>query len=152
MSEFIDETEALQANIEGMQNLSDSLSKFNESFASWLYIMNMNALTVDWPQAPTDASFIMAKRRAEEDALNVMEALKTKKREAEAAAAAMAADRTTMTEATDAETTFAGNVTSAPSLKSVTAPKKKAGKAKMTTKEKKERSVSAHVQFYSIAS
>lgn len=51
MSEFVDETEALQANIEGMKNLSDSLAKFNESFASWLYIMNMNALTIDWPQA-----------------------------------------------------------------------------------------------------
>lgn len=50
MSEFVDETEALQANVEGMKNLSDSLATFNESFASWLYIMNMNALTTDWPQ------------------------------------------------------------------------------------------------------
>jgi DASH complex subunit DAM1 len=50
MSEFLDETEALQTNIEGMKHLSDSLATFNESFASWLYIMNMNALTTDWPQ------------------------------------------------------------------------------------------------------
>jgi DASH complex subunit DAM1 len=50
MSEFVDETEALQGNIEGMKNLSDSLATFNESFASWLYTMNMNALTIDWPQ------------------------------------------------------------------------------------------------------
>jgi DASH complex subunit DAM1 len=50
MSEFVDETEALQGNIEGMKALSDSLATFNESFASWLYIMNMNALTTDWPQ------------------------------------------------------------------------------------------------------
>ena len=50
MSEFVDETEALQANVEGLKNLSDSLATFNESFASWLYIMNMNALTTDWPQ------------------------------------------------------------------------------------------------------
>lgn len=50
MSEFVDETETLQANVEGMKNLSDSLATFNESFASWLYIMNMNALTTDWPQ------------------------------------------------------------------------------------------------------
>ena len=50
MAEFLDETEALQTNVEAMKNLSDSLSTFNESFASWLYIMNMNALTTDWPQ------------------------------------------------------------------------------------------------------
>ncbi|KAF8064126.1 DASH complex subunit Dam1-domain-containing protein [Lyophyllum atratum] len=140
MSEFVDETETLQANIENMKNLSDSLATFNESFASWLYIMNMNALTTDWPQAPTDASFIMAKRRAERDALNAMEALKTKKREAEAAAA----DRTTMTEVTEAEMTFAGNITtntSGQTSKSAVAPKKKPGKPKLSAKEKKERSL-----------
>ena len=50
LSEFLDETEALQTNLEGLKNLSNSLATFNESFASWLYIMNMNALTTDWPQ------------------------------------------------------------------------------------------------------
>lgn len=50
MSEIADETETLQANLEGLRNLNDSLKTFNESFASWLYIMNMNALTIDWPQ------------------------------------------------------------------------------------------------------
>jgi len=50
MTEFLDETDALQTNVEAMKNLSESLSTFNESFASWLYIMNMNALTTDWPQ------------------------------------------------------------------------------------------------------
>lgn len=50
MAEFLDETEALQSNLEAMKNLSNSLATFNESFASWLYIMNMNALTTDWPQ------------------------------------------------------------------------------------------------------
>lgn len=50
MSELADETEALQANLEGFRHLSDSLKTFNESFASWLYAMNMNALTTDWPQ------------------------------------------------------------------------------------------------------
>jgi DASH complex subunit DAM1 len=50
MSELADETEALQANLDGLKNLSDSLKSFNESFASWLYVMNMNALTTDWPQ------------------------------------------------------------------------------------------------------
>jgi hypothetical protein len=51
MSELADETEALQVNLDGLRNLGDSLKTFNESFASWLYAMNMNALTTDWPQA-----------------------------------------------------------------------------------------------------
>ena len=50
MTEFLDEAEALQTNLEGIKKLSESLATFNESFASWLYIMNMNALTTDWPQ------------------------------------------------------------------------------------------------------
>jgi DASH complex subunit DAM1 len=50
MSELADETEALQANLDGLRILGDSLKTFNESFASWLYAMNMNALTTDWPQ------------------------------------------------------------------------------------------------------
>ena len=54
LAEFLDETEALQANLEGLKNLSDSLATFNESFASWLYVMNMNALTTDWPQVCSD--------------------------------------------------------------------------------------------------
>lgn len=64
LSELVDETEALQANVEGLRTLSDSLETFNESFASLLYVMNMNALTTDWPQAPTEGSFRLAKRRA----------------------------------------------------------------------------------------
>ncbi|KAG2752773.1 hypothetical protein P692DRAFT_20871090 [Suillus brevipes Sb2] len=43
-----------QANVEGLSNLSNSLKTFNESFVSWLYVMDMNGLTVDWPQAPTN--------------------------------------------------------------------------------------------------
>ncbi|KAH6906814.1 hypothetical protein BKA70DRAFT_398818 [Coprinopsis sp. MPI-PUGE-AT-0042] len=50
MTEFLDEAEALQTNLEGIKKLSDSLATFNESFASWLYVMNMNALTTDWTQ------------------------------------------------------------------------------------------------------
>jgi DASH complex subunit DAM1 len=50
MAELIDETDALTANAEGMKHLSASLAAFNESFASFLYAMNMNALTTDWPQ------------------------------------------------------------------------------------------------------
>ena len=64
LSELVDEAEALQTNVQGLRRLGDALATFNESFASWLYVMNMNALTTDWPQAPTDASFVLAARRA----------------------------------------------------------------------------------------
>ena len=64
LGELVDEVEALQANVEGLKSLSNALATFNESFASWLYVMNMNALTTDWPQAPTEESFVLAKRRA----------------------------------------------------------------------------------------
>jgi DASH complex subunit DAM1 len=50
MSELVDEVETLQANVEGLKHLSDSLHAFNESFASWLYVLDMNSLTTDWPQ------------------------------------------------------------------------------------------------------
>lgn len=50
MAELADEAEALQANVEGLHALSRSLETFNESFASFLYVMQMNALTTDWTQ------------------------------------------------------------------------------------------------------
>lgn len=53
LAELADEAEALYSNVEGLKQLGDSLEEFNESFASWLYVMNMNALTVDWPQVRT---------------------------------------------------------------------------------------------------
>ena len=54
LAELIDEAEALQTNAEGLKNLDIALETFNESFASWLYVMNMNALTVDFPQVCLD--------------------------------------------------------------------------------------------------
>ena len=81
----------------------------------------------------------------EQDAIAAMEALEiqnaAKAREVQMAAA-MAADKTI---ASDTDTTFAGNVTATTGLssnKSSSAPKKKGPKAKLTAKEKKERSVS----------
>ena len=64
LSELRDELETLQGNVEGLRRFGDALDIFNESFASFLYVMNMNALTTDWPQAPTNASFKLAARRA----------------------------------------------------------------------------------------
>lgn len=50
LSELVEEMETLLANADGLRNLEEALGRFNESFSSWLYIMNMNALTTDWPQ------------------------------------------------------------------------------------------------------
>ncbi|KAJ7366655.1 hypothetical protein DFH08DRAFT_835084 [Mycena albidolilacea] len=153
ISEFADETELLQANVEGMKQLSESLATFNESFASWLHVMDMNSLTIDWPQAPTDASFELAKRRAgmfvpyemnvgviidlERDALAAMEAM----RQAQAAAAREAELTKTM-EQTEMDITYNGLTTTNASVPSAKpGVKKKPGKPKLTAKEKKERSI-----------
>lgn len=50
MVELTDEAEALLANVDGLNALTDSLETFNESFASYLYVMNMNSLCVEWPE------------------------------------------------------------------------------------------------------
>ncbi|KAI5899142.1 uncharacterized protein SCHCODRAFT_02604304 [Schizophyllum commune H4-8] len=50
ISELSDEMDTLQTHIEGLRHLSETLSIFNESFASYLYVMEMNGLTTDWPQ------------------------------------------------------------------------------------------------------
>ncbi|KAG8216945.1 hypothetical protein J3R82DRAFT_7222 [Butyriboletus roseoflavus] len=142
MSELVDEAEALHANVENLRRLSDSLRSFNESFASWLYVMDMNALTTDWLQAPTDVSFQLARTRAEEDARAAAEATKTAPSPPSApeASAVTDVDKTTYNETADYETTFTTALTSA-SAKSAppkALPKKK-GKPKLTAKEKKER-------------
>ena len=93
----------------------------------------------------------------EQDAIVAMEAVKVAKsakiREQEIAAAVaasssaglLAADRTT---ATDADTTFAANTTAATGVSSnksgTVISKKKVAKAKLSAKEKKERSVRTH--------
>ena len=50
LAELADEADALRANVDGLRALSASLDTFNEAFASCMYVMNMNALTVDWPE------------------------------------------------------------------------------------------------------
>ncbi|KAG2339499.1 hypothetical protein BDR05DRAFT_891628 [Suillus weaverae] len=146
MAELVDEVEALQANVEGLRNLSSSLKTFNESFASWLYVMDMNALTVDWPQAPTDASFRLAKRRAEENARLAEEAA-LKAASAVPPPPDSEADKTTFTENQEFETTYTTNATTRNASTSIaktasTGILKKKVKPKLTAKEKKERSLS----------
>ncbi|KAL4072462.1 hypothetical protein V8B97DRAFT_368794 [Scleroderma yunnanense] len=148
MSELVDEAEILQANVEGLRSLSQSLKTFNESFASLLYVMDMNALTTDWPQAPTDASFRLARKRAEEKARVAAEAaLKAAQQLPSPPAPEDDADKTTYTENADYETTFAtaANVTTTSTTTATTtkppAKTKKKVKPKLSAKEKKERSM-----------
>jgi DASH complex subunit DAM1 len=40
----------LESNFEHLQLMHDSLARFSESFASFLYGLNMNAFCVDFPE------------------------------------------------------------------------------------------------------
>ena len=83
LAELTEEMQTLQSHTQGLRNLENSLMRFNESFASWLYVQNMASLTLDWtqvhfflidlkhalnppvhPQAPIPASFLLARQRA----------------------------------------------------------------------------------------
>ena len=49
-AELSDSMADLEANLMHLQLMHESLSRFNESFASFLYGMNMNAFCVDFPE------------------------------------------------------------------------------------------------------
>ena len=49
-AELSDSMADLEANFMHLQLMHESLSRFNESFASFLYGMNMNAFCVDFPE------------------------------------------------------------------------------------------------------
>ncbi|GJE87328.1 DASH complex subunit Dam1-domain-containing protein [Phanerochaete sordida] len=146
LGELLDEAEALQGNVAGLRALGGALAAFNESFASWLYVLNMNALTTDWPQAPTDASFELARRRAEEDALAAMEAMKAAQAAQAAPEPSSVAEKTSYGSEQDTDTTYNEHANATTSSAATTAPKsilkkKTGGKQKLTAKEKKERGV-----------
>jgi DASH complex subunit DAM1 len=42
----------LEANFMHLQLMHESLARFSESFASFLYGLNMNAFCVDFPEVP----------------------------------------------------------------------------------------------------
>ncbi|KAI9463973.1 hypothetical protein BJY52DRAFT_1184386 [Lactarius psammicola] len=134
LAELADEAETLRGNVEGLRALSASLETFNETFSSWLYVMNMNAL--HGRLAPTEASFILAQRRAEEDA-----------RTAPPVTQPQAQAQTIAGAKSDETTTLGGNTTSADeslapeSSKSAIGKVKKKGKPKLTPKERKERKI-----------
>jgi len=59
-----EEADALQANIESLNELSASLAVFNESFGGFLAMMKADACCLEFPEFPTDESFALARRRA----------------------------------------------------------------------------------------
>ncbi|KAI1912529.1 DASH complex subunit dam1 [Ophidiomyces ophidiicola] len=64
-AELSDSMADLEANFMHLQLLHESLSRFSESFASFLYGLNMNAFCVDFPEAPVQDSFRRANEAAE---------------------------------------------------------------------------------------
>lgn len=60
-AELSDAMADLEANMMHFQLMHESLSRFSESFASFLYGLNMNAFCVDFPEAPIPESFRRAK-------------------------------------------------------------------------------------------
>ncbi|POR33958.1 Uncharacterized protein TPAR_05848 [Tolypocladium paradoxum] len=56
-AELSDAMADLEANMMHFQLMHESLARFSESFASFLYGLNMNAFCVDFPEGPIPESF-----------------------------------------------------------------------------------------------
>jgi DASH complex subunit DAM1 len=52
----------LEANLMHLQLMHESLSRFGESFAAFLYGLNMNAFVVDFPEVRVGRSFQLSDR------------------------------------------------------------------------------------------
>lgn len=50
----------LEANLMHLQLMHESLARFSESFASFLYGLNMNAFCVDFPEVYTQGIIVIA--------------------------------------------------------------------------------------------
>ncbi|KAK6213036.1 DASH complex subunit Dam1 [Colletotrichum tabaci] len=64
-AELSDAVADLEANMMHFQLMHESLARFSESFASFLYGLNMNAFCVDFQEAPVAESFRRAKQHEE---------------------------------------------------------------------------------------
>jgi len=53
----------LEANMMHLQLLHESVSRFNENFAAFLYGLNMSAFCVDFPEAPGVENFRRGRER-----------------------------------------------------------------------------------------
>ncbi|KAJ5136084.1 hypothetical protein N7448_004638 [Penicillium atrosanguineum] len=70
-AELADSMADLEANFMHLQLMHESLTRFSESFASFLYGLNMNAFCLDFPEAPIADSFRRAKQaEAQKEAEN----------------------------------------------------------------------------------
>lgn len=65
-AELADSMADLEANFMHLQLMHESLTRFSESFASFLYGLNMNAFCVDFPEAPISESYRRAKQNEAE--------------------------------------------------------------------------------------
>ncbi|KAM4062266.1 DASH complex subunit dam1 domain-containing protein [Hirsutella rhossiliensis] len=64
-AELSDAMADLEANMMHFQLMHESLARFSESFASFLYGLNMNAFCVDFPEGPIPESFRRARHQHE---------------------------------------------------------------------------------------
>ncbi|GAP85227.1 putative DASH complex subunit Dam1 [Rosellinia necatrix] len=67
-AELSDAVADLEANMMHFQLMHESLARFGESFASFLYGLNMNAFCVDFPEGPIAESHRRAKQNEEQPA------------------------------------------------------------------------------------
>lgn len=77
-AELADSMADLEANFMHLQLMHESLTRFSESFASFLYGLNMNAFCVDFPEAPIGDSFKKARQDEEEQKEKEEEAEQTR--------------------------------------------------------------------------
>ncbi|EGO55100.1 hypothetical protein NEUTE1DRAFT_123623 [Neurospora tetrasperma FGSC 2508] len=67
-AELADAMADLEANMMHFQLMHESLARFSEDFASFLYGLNMNAFCVDFPEGPLTESFKRMKEKEEREA------------------------------------------------------------------------------------
>ncbi|KAF7550104.1 hypothetical protein G7Z17_g5956 [Cylindrodendrum hubeiense] len=68
-AELSDAMADLEVNMMHFQVMHESLARFSESFASFLYGLNMNAFCVDFPEGPVPESFRRERPREEQSSL-----------------------------------------------------------------------------------
>ncbi|CBF75560.1 DASH complex subunit DAM1 [Aspergillus nidulans FGSC A4] len=117
-ADLADRMAELEANFDKLQLMHESLTRFSESFASFLYGLNMNAFCVDFPEAPIAESFRRAKQAEAQ-----------KEAEEEESAKGNEADMTFMT----SDTTFIEHPPSTVSTKQVPKPGTSRGRVRGTS-------------------
>ncbi|CAN9093086.1 unnamed protein product [Alternaria alternata] len=70
-AELSDAMADLEQNFLQLQLMHESLARFSESFAGFLYGMNMNAFCVDFPEAPVQESFKRPQNQPDQGAANL---------------------------------------------------------------------------------